>query len=242
MSVPLVALASSAPHIAGAAELVDDLTDWGGHQMPIDGRSTNRGRLLVKGEDGVPEAGLWRSTPGSWRLVLPADELCYFVAGRARYTADAGEVVDCGPGVLAHFKEGWRGRVEVFEEIAVTYMLAPGGPAAATPVLRDPSVAPLEDWGPAQTLDGVAAAMRGLVLSREADGRAESGIWECDPARRAVAIARDEFCHILAGRGAYTHLSGERIEVAAGTIVFFPAGWTGTCESAETLRKIYMTR
>ena len=235
-------LASSAPHMRDAAGLVDGLADWGGHQMPIDGLSLNRGRLLFKAEDGLPEAGLWRSTPGSWRLVLPADELCYFIAGRARYTADDGETVDCAPGVLAHFKEGWRGRVEVGEEIVVSYMLAAGAAASRTPVLVDPAHASLEDWGPAPTLDGGQARMRGVELSKEADGRAASGIWECDPARRAVTIARDEFCHVLAGRAFYTHASGERIVVEPGTIVFFPAGWSGTCENPATFRKIYMNR
>jgi len=242
MASSAIGLASSAPHIHGAPDLLAGLTDWGPHQMPIDGRSQNRGRLLAKAEDGVPEAGLWRSTPGSWRLVLPADELCYFVAGRARYIAEDGEVVDCAPGVLVHFKEGWRGHVEVSEEIVVTYMLAAGGPAPSTPVLVDPAAARLEDWGEAKTLDGRPARMRGRQLSREPDGRAESGVWECDPARRAVAIARDEFCHVLKGQATYTHQSGERIHVEPGTIVFFPAGWTGTSENEVVMRKIYMNR
>ena len=128
MMPPVLNPSSSAPHIHDAAHLSDGLVEWGGHQMPSDGRSLNRGRLLFKAEDGLPEAGLWRSTPGSWRLVLPADELCCFLAGRARYIADDGEVVECLPGVVAHFKEGWRGRVEVEEEIVVT----PDGPRVIT--------------------------------------------------------------------------------------------------------------
>jgi uncharacterized cupin superfamily protein len=242
MSAPATTIASSAPHLHRAAEITCGLSEWGGHQMPIDGRSTNRGRLLFKAEDGVPEAGLWRSTPGSWRLVLPADELCYFVAGRARYVSDGGEVVECAPGVLAHFKEGWRGRVEVSEEIVVTYMLTAGGPSAKTPVLNDPTHAVLADWGRAKTLDGGDATMYGLELSKEPDGRAESGLWECRPASRAVTIARDEFCHFLVGRATYTHESGERILVEPGTIIFFPAGWTGRCDNPEIVRKIYMNR
>jgi uncharacterized cupin superfamily protein len=235
-------LGSTAPHIVDAPALEAGLIDWGPHQHPLDGRSVNRGRLLFKAEDGVPEAGLWRSTPGSWQLVLPADELCYFVDGRARYESDEGEVIEVRPGMLVHFKQGWRGRVEVAAEIVVTYMLAAGGPAAATPCLRDPASVPLEEWGPAQTLDAAPAATRGLVLSRQADGRAESGIWECDPARRAVTIGRDEFCHVLSGHALYTHRSGDRIAVGPGTIVFFPGGWSGTCENAVPFRKIYMNR
>jgi uncharacterized protein len=237
-----IRLASSAPHIHAAPAVVDGLADWGPHQTPIDGRSLNRGRLLFKGEDGLPEAGLWRSTPGSWRLVLPADELCYFVAGMARYESDNGEVVECKPGVLAHFKQGWRGRVEVSAEIVVTYMLAAGRPAPLTPVIVDPAVARLEDWGELRTLDAVPARMRGLILSKDADDRPESGIWECDPARRKVTIPRDEFCHFIQGRAVYTHESGEMIIASPGTIIFFPAGWSGLCENEVPVRKIYMNR
>lgn len=234
-------LNATIPHITDV-EHTADLLDWGQHQTPIDGRSLNRGRLLFKGEDGLPEAGLWRSTPGSWRLVLPADELCYFVSGHARYVADTGETIEATPGTLIHFNEGWRGRVEVLDEILVTYMLAHGGPRSATKVIRDPATAQLEDWGPAKTVDGRPASFSGIEISKEPDGRAESGLWECGPAIRAVTIPRDEFCHFLAGHALYTHESGDRIEVKPGTIIFLPGGWTGTCETFATTRKIYMNR
>jgi len=117
-------LNSSAPHIAKATVWDDDLVDWGGHLEPIDGRSTNRGRLLWKGnEDGLPEAGVWECTPGSWRLDLPRDEVCHFVSGRATYRADNGEVVETTPGTVAHFREGWAGTVTVHETIRCVYML-----------------------------------------------------------------------------------------------------------------------
>jgi uncharacterized cupin superfamily protein len=117
-------LDSSAPHIAQASTWDEDLVDWGGHLEPIDGRSTNCGRLLWKGaEDGLPEAGVWICTPGTWRLVLPRDELCYFVAGRATYSRDDGEVVEVTPGTVAHFREGWSGTVEVHETTRSIYMM-----------------------------------------------------------------------------------------------------------------------
>ena len=117
-------LESSAPHIHGASTWAEDMVDWGGHLEPIDGRSTNRGRLLWKGaEDGLPEAGVWECTPGSWRLELPRDELCHFTSGRAVYRRDDGETVEIGPGTVVHFREGWTGEVEVFETIRSVYML-----------------------------------------------------------------------------------------------------------------------
>ncbi len=115
---------STAPHIHGASSFVEELVDWGGHLEPIDGRSVNRGRLLWKGaEDGLPEAGIWECTPGTWRLVLPRDELCHFTSGRAVYRADSGEVIEVGPGTVVHFREGWCGDVEVIETIRSVYML-----------------------------------------------------------------------------------------------------------------------
>lgn len=117
-------LESSAPHIHHASTWAEDMVDWGAHLEPLDGRSTNRGRLLWKGaEDGLPEAGVWECTPGSWRLVLPRDELCHFTQGRAVYRRDDGETIEVGPGTVVHFREGWTGEVEVFETIRSVYML-----------------------------------------------------------------------------------------------------------------------
>ncbi len=117
-------LRSSAPHIAGASRWKEELVDWGGHLEPIDGKSTNAGRLLWKGErDGLPEAGIWDCTPGSWRLELPRDELCHFVSGRATYSRDDGEVIEVAPGTVVHFREGWTGTVTVHETIRSIYML-----------------------------------------------------------------------------------------------------------------------
>lgn len=116
-------LKSTAPHITSVATWNEDLVDWGGHLEPLDGRSRNFGRLIWKGaEDGLPEAGLWICTPGSWRLVLPRDELCHFIAGRATYSADDGEVIEVVPETLVHFREGWSGRVEVQETLRCVYM------------------------------------------------------------------------------------------------------------------------
>ena len=122
-AVLLPGLASSAPHIHAVSRWDDEMTDWGGHLEPIDGRSANRGRLLWKGEDGLPEAGLWICSPGSWRLTLPRDEMCHFLAGRAVYRADDGEVIEIEPDMVVHFREDWSGTVEVFETVRSVYML-----------------------------------------------------------------------------------------------------------------------
>lgn len=114
---------SSAPHLHPAGAWTGPMSDWGGHLEPIDGRSGNSGRLLWKGEDGTPEAGLWVCTPGSWRLTLPRDELCHFLEGRAVYRRDDGEAIEIRPGMVVHFREDWSGEVEVFETLRSVYML-----------------------------------------------------------------------------------------------------------------------
>ncbi len=236
-------IASTAPHVHAASSFDADMVDWAGHQHPLDGRSRNRGRLLFKGEDGLPEAGIWRATPGSWRPMLPADELCYFTAGRATYRSDGGEVIDITPGTLVHFKEGWQGEAEITETIFVTYMFSEGGPAAATPVLRDPAtLSGLEDWGVVPTMITGTSKVSGLVLSAEPDGRAESGVWACTPGKWRCTVTSDEFCHFLAGRATYVHNSGDVIEIAPDTAAFFPRGWTGTCTVHQPVRKIYLIR
>jgi uncharacterized cupin superfamily protein len=124
MTAPLPqSLASSAPHLPGAASWAENLADWGVQPDALAGVSRSSGRLLWKGEGGRPEVGLWVCTPGRWRLAIPADELCHFVAGRAVYRSDDGEVIEVGPGTVVHFRQGWRGECDVIETLRNLYML-----------------------------------------------------------------------------------------------------------------------
>lgn len=117
-------LASSAPHIHRASAY-DDLVDWGPQPDAIEGRSHSSGRLLFKGAGNSPETGIWVCTPGRWRLSVPRDEFCHFVAGRAVYRRDGtGEAVEVGPGTCVLFPAGWEGEAEVIETIRTIYMLA----------------------------------------------------------------------------------------------------------------------
>lgn len=117
-------LTASAPHLAGASTWAEDLADWGVQPDAVAGVSRSSGRLLWKGAAGRPEIGLWVCTPGRWRLSLPAEELCHFVAGRAVYREDGGEVIEVGPGTVVHFRCGWTGECEVLETLRNLYMLA----------------------------------------------------------------------------------------------------------------------
>jgi len=114
---------SSAPHLHQASTCAD-LVDWGVQPDGLDGASHSYGRLVHKGPDNRPECGIWVCTPGRWRLSIPRDELCHFVAGRASYRSDAGETVEVTVGTVVLFPAGWTGECTVHETIRNIYMLA----------------------------------------------------------------------------------------------------------------------
>lgn len=236
-------LDSSAPYVRNASTLKDNLVDWGDQPDCEDKSSKSSGRLLHKDTEAPVEVGLWRCTPGRWPLSIPHDELCHFTAGKATYTSKSGEVIEVGPETLVHFKAGWEGRAVVEETIFVCFMLCPGGPAESTPVLRHPRTIPAEkDWGEIPTMLEGSSRTSGVLLTRQADGRAESGIWICTPGKWFCHVTSDEFCHFLEGRCTYVHESGEVIEIEPDTASFFPKGWKGECTVHETVRKVYMIR
>ena len=116
-------LKSSAPHIHNATSY-DDLVDWGPQPDSIEGQSHSSGRLLYKGPGNQPETGIWVCTPGRWRLSIPRVEFCHFVAGRATYRSDDGEVIEVTPGTAVAFPAGWTGECIVHETMRNIYMLA----------------------------------------------------------------------------------------------------------------------
>ena len=238
----------SAPHIHQATT-AGDLVDWGPQPDAIEGQSLTRGRLLWKQDAGgerIVEAGIWVCTPGSWRLALPGDELCFFLAGRATYTEHNGETIEVGAGTVVHFPSGWTGRCDVHETLRDSYMLLRRPTAidrGASPVLRNPlSAGPLKDWGSIPTMIEGKSATAGILLHKGPGGSCESGIWTCTPGSWNCHVTSDEFCHFIAGRCTYTHESGETIEIAPDTVAFFPKDWRGTCRVHDTVRKVYMIR
>ena len=114
---------SSAPHLHQASTRTD-LVDWGVQPDALDGVSRSSGRLLHKGPGNQPESGIWVCTPGRWRLAIPRDEICHFVAGRATYRRDDGEVIAVEAGTVVLFPAGWTGECTVHETMRNLYMLA----------------------------------------------------------------------------------------------------------------------
>ena len=116
-------MTSSAPHLYQASTRTD-LVDWGVQSDALEGASHSTGRLVHKGPNNQPESGIWVCTPGRWRLSIPRDELCHFVAGRATYRSDVGEVIEVSAGTVVMFPAGWTGECTVHETMRNVYMLA----------------------------------------------------------------------------------------------------------------------
>ena len=98
----------------------------------------------------------------------------------------------------------------------------------------------LVDWGAQPDSLAGASHSTGRLVHKGPNNQPESGIWVCTPGRWRLSIPRDELCHFVSGRATYRSDVGEVIEVSAGTVVMFPAGWTGECAVHETMRNVYM--
>jgi uncharacterized protein len=199
--------------------------------------------ILYKSPDGEVEVGIRRWEQGNTDFFCASDCLCYFQRGRGFFRRNTGESIEVTPGTAVHFKEGWRGTLESSEHLEASYMKCAGGPADRTPILRDVlTAAPLKDWGAIPTMIEGTSFTAGILLSREPNGRAESGIWTCTPGLWRCEVTSDEYCHFLDGSCTYTHDSGESIDIEPDTLAFFPRGWTGSCNVRRTMRKVYMIR
>lgn len=70
-------------------------------------------------------------------------------------------------------------------------------------------------------------------------GNFYSGIWESTPGKWPVSYTEDEFCTILEGRVVMTDESGKAESFKAGDAFVIPAGFKGTWETVEKVRKFY---
>lgn len=111
-------------------------------------------------------------------------------------------------------------------------------------MIKNPAVqasAQLEDWGPvSQPVGDVISKLRGVTSTDTKSGEPDVGIWECSPGKWHRQIKTAEFCHFLSGRCTFTSESGQKIEIAAGDAVYFPANSLGVWDVHETVRKVYI--
>jgi uncharacterized cupin superfamily protein len=65
------------------------------------------------------------------------------------------------------------------------------------------------------------------------------GIWESSPGKWRVSYSENEFCGILSGRVILTGADAEPHEFKTGDAFVIPAGFEGTWETIEPVRKWY---
>ena len=70
-------------------------------------------------------------------------------------------------------------------------------------------------------------------------GQFFSGIWESSPGKWRVSYTENEFCAIISGRCVVTGADGRPEAFKAGDAFVIPAGFEGTWETVELLRKWY---
>jgi uncharacterized cupin superfamily protein len=75
-----------------------------------------------------------------------------------------------------------------------------------------------------------------------ANGDLSAGIWACEPGAWNIAFApgKDEFFCIIEGRIRITSASGTVAEFGPGDACIIPAGFTGSFEVLEAVRKHYV--
>lgn len=113
---------------------------------------------------------------------------------------------------------------------------------SASGILVSSSNVPLQDAPihPDWILDGDPRA-RNCVLSKSADGTAVTLIWDCSAGSFNWFYDTDETIHVLEGGAVLTDASGTR-EIAAGDVVFFPAGSQAAWRVSHYVRKVAFFR
>jgi uncharacterized cupin superfamily protein len=73
--------------------------------------------------DGSVETGTWESTPGQFRRAVMDAEFSHFIAGRATFRADDGQVLEFAAGDCAYFPPFSRGTWIIHETLRKTYVV-----------------------------------------------------------------------------------------------------------------------
>lgn len=91
------------------------------------------------------------------------------------------------------------------------------------------------------SLDGQTESSH--TLWESPDGLVEVGVWECTPGTfTAFRDGYDEVAHIHVGRATVTSETGDKAHLGPGSTLVTPAGWKGTWQVHETIRKTYILR
>ena len=72
------------------------------------------------------------------------------------------------------------------------------------------------------------------------DSRLYCGIWESTPGKVPVDYVEGEFCQLIAGKAVLTNDKGRKWTLKAGDAFIITAGFKGTWETVEKVRKHYV--
>jgi uncharacterized cupin superfamily protein len=97
---------------------------------------------------------------------------------------------------------------------------------------------PVEEAKPGNVVSGEPATRLQNYFT-DGTGQFFSGTWESSPGKWRVSYAENEFCGILSGRVILTGADGQPHTFAAGDAFVIPAGFEGTWETLEPVRKWY---
>jgi uncharacterized protein len=97
---------------------------------------------------------------------------------------------------------------------------------------------PVETGKPGNILSGDPTTRLQNYFSDDT-GQFFSGIWESSAGKWRVSYAENEFCAILSGRVILTGADGQPQEFTTGDAFVVPAGFEGTWETVEPVRKWY---
>ena len=70
-------------------------------------------------------------------------------------------------------------------------------------------------------------------------GRFFSGIWESTPGKWTVDYSEEEFVYLISGQARLTNADGQAETFGPGSAFVIPAGFKGSWETLEPLRKYY---
>jgi uncharacterized cupin superfamily protein len=93
--------------------------------------------------------------------------------------------------------------------------------------------------GPEKLLKGQYKTRTWNHFTGESD-RLYCGIWESTPGKVTIDYKEWEFCHFIAGKAKLTNEAGKSWTLKAGDAFIIPAGFKGTWETIEKVKKHYV--
>lgn len=78
-------------------------------------------------------------------------------------------------------------------------------------------------------------------FTSDVDRGVHTGFWRCDTGvSEWNFVDLGEVIHVLKGRMIVTEAGGQPVELSAGDVASFPAGWRGQWEILEPIEKFYV--